>query len=388
MRSLLVGVVLGFSFAGVYILGYFTNDWISFSNNTGVLESFKLLDEIQDILNRHYLKQQPSYTELEYAAAQGMVAKLGDKYTFFIEPPIAQSESDGLAGIYGGIGVDIMKAEDGRILLYPFDNSPAQNMGVIDGDELVAVNSVEVSYELKQDALDQLLRGEVKNRNGVNLKLIRNSSAFELFIEFDVIEIPSMTWRILEQNNAIMYIQLLRFTDRTPDELTIALKEFKTLNLEAIVLDLRNNSGGLLQESVDVADMFLADGRIIIERRVNQEKIYQATDPIALPNEITLVVLINHNTASAAELVAAALQENNRAIVIGQNSYGKGTVQQIFPLSDGSSLHVTSAEWYTANDTSLEGVGLTPDIVMIADENGRDVELGEAIRVINSERNN
>ena len=101
-----------------------------------------------------------------------------------------------------------------------------------------------------------------------------------------------------------------------------------------------------------------------------------------------MVVLINHNTASAAELVAAALQENNRAIVIGQNSYGKGTVQQIFPLSDGSSLHVTSAEWYTANDTSLEGVGLTPDIVMIADENGRDVELGEAIRVINSDWNN
>ncbi|MFZ4825900.1 MAG: S41 family peptidase [Phototrophicaceae bacterium] len=345
--------------------------------------SFELLEEIQGILNRNYLREQPPTIELEYAAAQGMVAKLGDKYTFFIEPPVAQSESDGLAGVYGGIGVHVMKSEDGRILLYPFDDSPAQVANVRDGDELIEVNGVAVTYELKQDALDQLLRGEVKRGNGVNVKLIRNNVPVELFIEFGVIEIPSVVWRILDENDGMMYIQLSRFTDRTPDELKTALDEFKRLGLEAIILDLRNNSGGLLQESVDIADMFLIDGCIIIERKIADEKVYEATNPVEISTDIPMIVLINNNTASAAELVAAALQGNQRATVIGQNSFGKGTVQQIFPLSDGSSLHVTSAEWYTANDKSLEGIGLIPDVVMIPDENGRDVELGEAIRVLN-----
>jgi len=383
MRSLLVGVMFGFSFASVFILGYFTNDWVSMDRSLTSVASFELLEEIQGILNRNYLREQPPTIELEYAAAQGMVAKLGDKYTFFIEPPVAQSESDGLAGVYGGIGVHVMKSEDGRILLYPFDDSPAQVANVRDGDELIEVNGVAVTYELKQDALDQLLRGEVKRGNGVNVKLIRNNVPVELFIEFGVIEIPSVVWRILDENDGMMYIQLSRFTDRTPDELKTALDEFKRLGLEAIILDLRNNSGGLLQESVDIADMFLIDGCIIIERKIADEKVYEATNPVEISTDIPMIVLINNNTASAAELVAAALQGNQRATVIGQNSFGKGTVQQIFPLSDGSSLHVTSAEWYTANDKSLEGIGLIPDVVMIPDENGRDVELGEAIRVLN-----
>jgi carboxyl-terminal processing protease len=134
-----------------------------------------------------------------------MVARLEDKYTFFIEPPVAQSESDGLAGVYGGIGVNVMKSEDGRILLFPFNDSPAQLRGILEGDELVAVNDVEVTYEWKQDALDQLLRGEVKQGNGVKLKLIRNDNPIDLFIEFAIIEIPSVTWRMLrcEQQHSV-----------------------------------------------------------------------------------------------------------------------------------------------------------------------------------------
>lgn len=382
MRPFTVGITFGFSFATVFILGYFTNDWVSTNASTRP-SSFELLDEIQGILDRNYLRQQPSYTELEYAAAQGMVARLEDKYTFFIEPPVAQSESDGLAGVYGGIGVNVMKSEDGRILLFPFNDSPAQLRGILEGDELVAVNDVEVTYELKQDALDQLLRGEVKQGNGVKLKLIRNDNPIDLFIEFAIIEIPSVTWRISDVNNSILYVQVSRFTSRTPDELKTALGEFMERNLQAIILDLRNNSGGLLQESVDIADMFLTGGRIIIERNNTEEKIYGATNPVEISMDVPMVVLINNNTASAAELFAAALQANQRALVIGQTSFGKGTVQQIYSLSNGASVHVTSAEWFTSDDQTIEGVGLTPDVVMIPDENGRDVELGEAIRILN-----
>jgi carboxyl-terminal processing protease len=152
----------------------------------------------------------------------------------------------------------------------------------------------------------------------------------------------------------------------------------------ALVLDLRNNSGGLLQESVEVASQFISSGVIVYERDRKDEHPFDA-QPGGVATDLPLAVLVNPGTASAAELVAGAIQDRDRGILVGQTTFGKGSVQQIFRLSDDSSLHITSAEWFTPDRHTLEGAGLEPDIPMIPDVNGRDVELGEAVRYLQDE---
>jgi carboxyl-terminal processing protease len=153
-------------------------------------------------------------------------------------------------------------------------------------------------------------------------------------------------------------------------------------NIQGLILDLRNNSGGLLQESIDVASVFLDGGIVLYERTKSDERVFEATS-VGEVTDLPLVVIVNSGTASAAELVAGAIQDRERGILIGQTTYGKGTIQQIFSLTDGSSIHITSAEWLTPNMNALDGAGLNPDISMIPDENGRDVEIGEALRYLN-----
>jgi carboxyl-terminal processing protease len=309
-----------------------------------------------------------------------MLGSLNDSNTFFIDPPVAQSESDVLAGTYGGIGVSVSRDEAGNFVLFPFPDSPAYEAGLREADVIHAINGVEVDLSTQLDAVDQMLRGEVIEDNGVELTVRRGETLLTLFVKYSVINVPSVLWRTLDDER-VGYIQVLRFTSRTPQELDAALKDLKASNVAAFILDLRNNSGGLLQESIQVADEFLDGGVVLHEITNNSETSFEVEaggDAINQP----LVVLINNRTASAAELVAGAIQDRGRGILIGQVTFGKGTIQQIFPLSDASSIHVTSAEWLTPNRNELDGVGLTPDIVMIPDESGRDIEIGEALQHI------
>lgn len=386
-QSILMGSLLGLTLGIVFVLGFLFHDFLTFRSASAAddreMAPYSLLFEVQSLLDAHYLRTQPEPSMRDYAAVRGMLASLNDPYTFFVEPPVAQSESDALAGTYGGIGVQVHRSEDGRLELYPLPDSPALKAGIGAGDLLIAVNSRPVDQTIQQDTLDQMFRGEVKEGNGVLVTYIRlfDSSQAEVFVPFAVINIPSVTWRML--SNTIGYIQIQLFTGRTPDELAAALQEILKLGVKGIVLDLRNNSGGLLRESVLVASQFISDGVIVYEKRNNQETSLDA-EPGGKYTQGTLVVLVNKGTASAAELVAGAIRDRDRGILVGQTTYGKGSVQQIFRLADESSLHVTSAEWLTPSRRQIEGEGLEPDIVMIPDANGRDVELGEAIRIIES----
>jgi carboxyl-terminal processing protease len=344
---------------------------------------FSLTEEVQDLLDRVYLREQPDLSVREYGMVRGLLGVLNDPNTFFIEPPVAQSEADVLAGTYGGIGVQLNRSETGEFLMYPFDDGPAARVGIQDGAVLVAVNNRPITLSDHPDAVDQMLRGEVKDNNGVVIIVRQNDAEEEFFIAFDVIAVPSIMFRQLADDSRIGYIQIMRFTSRTPEELVQALQELNRAPVEAYILDLRNNTGGLLEESVRVADEFVDAGTIMIERSRTNEREYTANAG-GQGIEIPLVVLINNRTASAAELVAGAIRDSGRGILIGQRSYGKGTVQQIFTLSDGSSVHITAAEWLTPGRISLGGTGLIPNIEMIPDENGRDVEMGEAIRHIRS----
>lgn len=379
------GVLVGLGLLVVFLAGFFVRDVLAPVSPSLVLAdpspSYPLLSEVQDLLETHFLRDLPTQKELEYAAIRGLIGSLNDPYTLFIDPPVARSESDVLAGQYGGIGVQVLHAASGNFELYPFADGPAAQAGIEDGDVLLAIDDWVLEPSARLDVIDQAMRGEVGNGNGVTLHVRKRSTQEEVTydIEFAVIEVPSVIWRQLVEDERLGYLQILRFTSRTPDELQIALEQLNALDLDGWVLDLRNNAGGLLQESIEVADAFLDQGVILYEDSRTSESQFDAT-PGGLGLDVPLIVLVNHGTASAAELVAGALRDDGRATLIGQRTYGKGSVQLIFPLSDGSSLHITTAEWFTPSRTQLERNGLEPDISMIPAEDGRDVELEEAIR--------
>jgi carboxyl-terminal processing protease len=388
-RSILLGVVIGFGIGIVFAAGFFFRDAVSlavpaFSSASGT--DYPLLREVQALLDRHYLRQQPSFAVRQYSAVRGMLTTLSDPYTFFIDPPVAASESDALAGTYGGIGVQLQRNSDGELVLYPFVNSPASRAGIEDGNILRVIDGAPIDTDASLDAIDQMLRGEVREGNGVEITVdkVNTSDTLTVYIPFAVINVPSVIWRTLQEDAQIGYVQVLRFTSRTPEELQVGLGELRAKEITMLILDLRDNAGGLLQESIAVADEFMDTGVVVYERNNREEKSYDATAG-GMALDLPLAILVNERTASGAELVAGALQDSARGVLIGQSTFGKGTVQQIFPLSDRSSLHVTSAEWLTPNRQTLNESGLTPNISLIPDPSGRDVSLEEAIRYLHEQ---
>lgn len=388
-QSVLVGVWIGIGLAFAFGSGFLVSSFALpiTRNNDKNLNSpidYQLLTEVQALLEDVYLRDLPKPSVMEYNAIKGMLEALGDPVTFFIEPPVAQSESQALAGTYGGIGVQVQKVESGKFAIYPFVDSPALDAGFRDNDILLTINDVEVDINQSIDLIDQMLRGEVIDDNGVKIQVERQSEGtIEAFIKFEVINIPSIISRRVNEEAQIGYIQILRFTSRTPEELNTESSSLLEKGIAALIIDLRNNGGGFLQESIEVANEFLDTGIIVIEQTRDSKEVFTANTDGNLV-DMPLAILVNKDTASASELVAGALRDNGRGILIGQQTYGKGTVQYIFPLSDGSSIHITAAEWLTPNEQTIASQGLAPDIIMIPDESGRDVEFGEAVRYLKS----
>jgi C-terminal processing protease CtpA/Prc len=188
-QSIMLGLSFGISVSLAFVIGFLTSGFLGFSVTASPLPSdetngYLLLDEVQSLVDANYLREQPSQSEREYAAIRGMLGSLGDRYTFFVDPPVAQSESDVLAGTYGGVGIQIQRSEDGQLLLFPFDDSPAMIEGIIAGDELVAIDGDPITFEMRQDVLDQMLRGEVKDGNGVAIVVERTSDGGSEQFEF------------------------------------------------------------------------------------------------------------------------------------------------------------------------------------------------------------
>lgn len=321
---------------------------------------FDLFWEAWGHIETTYIGEVPSGRNLTYAAIQGALAGLNDPYSRFLEPVVRQEEIVSLSGNYGGIGVYVNRNEIGEAWLIPIPNNPAAEAGVEEGDILLEINSETVSGDLAVSQIDQLLRGEVGD--DLVLTLDRDGQIIEIEVEIGQILVPSVFARILPEAPQIGYIQLSRFSGETAGELEDAIVEFESNGVEGIILDLRGNGGGLLDASVEVADHFLDDGVILRqESRSEGEKLYNANSNSVAP-VIPTVVLIDAGTASAAEIVAGALQDRSRALLIGTKSYGKGSVQLVYDLSDGSSIHVTSARWFTPNGTQLDQQGLLPDV--------------------------
>lgn len=379
VRAIIQGMTIGLLGTLAFMAGFLYSD--RFFKPPVSQTSFDLVREADALFAEHFLYDMPEETVRIHGATQGLAASLNDPYTFFIEPKAAEVDTTNLAGKFGGIGAELKRDEQGRyVIARVYRDGPAEEAGVQADDIIVAVDGHQTDATApNMDALLAAIRGEIGTP--VVLTLQRGDETLDIEIVRAEVLIPSVYWRLTEANLHLGYIQIVRFTERTPDEVNQAIGELREQGARAYVLDVRNNGGGLVDSAVKVAGVFLDGGVILYERnRSDEEKVFNAPGSGAALDE-PLVILVNANTASASEILAGALQDRERATVIGQKTFGKGSVQLILALSDGSSVHVTTAEWYTPDRHRIEEDGLTPDIDVQPVE-GTDAELAAAVELL------
>lgn len=344
---------------------------------------FSIFWEAWRLVEKNFYTELPAPRTMTYAALRGALSALNDPYTIFVEPQPRQLEKDDLHGSFGGIGVWLSQAQDGSFVLSPMRDSPAIRAGIQDGDVLLRVDSVTITSEMSPGDIQVLIRGPVGSEVQLTIRHEGAPETLVITIVREEIVTPSVTWRMVEGQPDVGYIKIARFTERTPAELKEAIADLQNQGMARLILDLRDNGGGLLTEATQVASQFLDKGVVLYERRRDaEEKSYQVQGN-GVARDVPLVVLVNGGTASASEIVAGALQDHERGPLIGERTFGKGSVQFIYDLSDGSSLHVTSAQWFTPNQHQINEQGLTPDIeVALTDEDkaqGRDPQLDRAV---------
>ena len=336
-------------------------------------------------VEQHFYGQLPSPRERTYGAIRETLGLLDDPYTVFVEPQFHELEQDQMRGSYGGIGVTLWRDAEGHTVMSPYADSPAERAGVCEGDILLAVDAEVVTDETTVDDVRAWLHGEVSTP--VTLTISRPPTPpFDLIIVREEIQVPSVTWRVLDQASDIGYIHVQGFTEKTGDETLNALRELRQAETSSLILDLRDNSGGLIDPAIATASQLLGDGIVLYElNRDGQERAFQVQSG-GVSTDVSLAVLINGGTASAAEIVAGALQDHVRAPLIGEPTFGKGAVQLIYDLSDGSSLHVTCAVWLTPNRHQIQGRGLTPDVYVPRGDGLQDEQLDRAVTWLQSQR--
>lgn len=348
---------------------------------------FGLFWEVWGIVEDKFYGDLPADSQTTYGAIRGALAALDDPYTVFVEPQPRALERAELEGQFGGIGAYIFRDEAGNVLLTPIVDSPAEKAGVQKDDMLIRVNDTPITPDMSGDDVVLLVRGEVGTIVKITVTRAGIADPITLEIERAIIPNPSVTWRILDEDATIGYIQLRIFSGNTAKELARAIRELEAAGATRYILDLRGNGGGLLDAAVDVASAFLPKGLVLTENRRNANpQLYYVKPTAPKLLDTPLVVLIDNGTASASEIVAGALQDHRRATLIGERTYGKGSVQLVYDLSDTSSLHVTVARWLTPNGHSIDGEGLSPDVEILFSEddhaNGRDPQFLKAIEFL------
>jgi carboxyl-terminal processing protease len=356
-----------------------------FVNNDEV--NFALFWDVWESLEYRYYKQPLSDQELFYGAVKGMVSAVGDPYTVFFDPTEAQSFYESLEGKFEGIGAEIGIKDATLTIIAPLAGSPAERAGLLAGDKVLAIDGTG-SENFTLDQAVQKIRGPKGTK--VELTIVHkegeNDSPIKVEITRDEIVLNTVEWRMEGTAKDIAYIGLFSFNEDTVKAFDKAVGQVLKKQPRAIILDLRSNPGGLLTGAIDIASFWIDDGPIVKERKSGKEgTVYNASMPSLLKSYKT-VVLVDEGSASASEIVAGALQDYNKAVIVGEKTYGKGSVQDYSILGDSSALKITIAEWLTPKDRSINNEGITPDVEVkrtLEDYNSnRDPQLEKAIELL------
>jgi carboxyl-terminal processing protease len=336
------------------------------------------------LVHQNYVDQPVDNTKLVQGAISGMMNALGDPHTGYSTPLETTDLNNALQGAYDGIGAYVDTKGAYLTITSTIPGYPAEKAGLQSGDQIIAVDGQDVTG---MDP-DLVRMTKVMGPAGTDVQLMVQRTGVDKPLEFTItrvhIVIPSVTSKMLDNN--IAYIQVTMFGDTTASDFHNQLSQLMAQNPSGIILDLRDNGGGYLDAGIAVASEFIDHGVIVTEQNADGTKTPHDATPGGLATTIPLVVLVNGNTASASEIVAGAIQDDGRSKLVGELTYGKGSVQNYFPLSDGGLARITIAKWLTPNGRTIDKIGLTPDVVVPMTQDdinaGKDPQLDAAVQLL------
>ena len=331
------------------------------ANDENIYDKIDLFGEVLDKINKEYVEE-INQSEAMDAAINGVLQSL-DPYSAYMSPETFKEMETETSGKFGGLGIEVGMEFGVVKVITPMDGSPAEKEGVKAGDYIVKINGIQVQGKTLSEAVE-LMRGPVGSTLEITIRRKGVKKALVFEITREIIEVKSVKSKIID--DSVGYIRLTAFNENSSNQIKNKIKKFKKNKINKYILDLRNNPGGLLSQAVKISDFFLNNGEIVStkSRKSSENRKYFAKKGDIIDGE-TLVVLINYGSASASEIVAGALKDHKRAIVIGNNSYGKGSVQSIMPLKNKGAIRLTISKYYLPSGKSISGTGIIPDIEIV-----------------------
>ena len=334
----------------------------SFSENSDIYKKIDLFGEVLEKINKEYVDEVDQSKSMD-AAINGLLQSL-DPYSAYMTPESFEGMQTETSGEFGGLGIEVGMEAGVIKVISPIDNTPASKAGLKAGDYIVKINNVQVQGKSLMEAVD-LMRGPVGSSIEITVRRRGVKKALIFNITREIIEVQSVKSELIDNN--IGYIRLTSFNENSSEQIKEKVNKLnKNKDLKGYILDLRNNPGGLLSQAIKISDFFLENGEIVStkSRKVSENRKWFAKKG-DITNGKTLIILINYGSASASEIVAGALKDHKRAIILGENSYGKGSVQSIIPLKNRGAIRLTIAKYYLPSGKSISEVGVTPDIEVI-----------------------
>ena len=335
---------------------------ISHSDNAEIYKKIDIFGEVLDKINKEYVGEVDQSKSMD-AAINGLLQSL-DPYSAYMTPESFEGMQTETSGEFGGLGIEVGMEAGVVKVISPIDNTPASKAGLKAGDYIVKINNVQVQGKSLMEAVD-LMRGPVGSSIEITVRRRGVKKALIFNITREIIQVQSVKSELIDNN--IGYIRLTSFNENSSEQIKKKINKLnKNKDLKGYILDLRNNPGGLLSQAIKISDFFLENGEIVStkSRKISENRKWFAKKG-DLTNGKALIVLINYGSASASEIVAGALKDHKRAIILGENSYGKGSVQSIIPLKNRGAIRLTIAKYYLPSGKSISEVGVTPDIEVI-----------------------
>ncbi len=356
------------------------------SSENDIYKKIDLFGEVLEKINNEYVDE-INQSESMDSAINGLLQSL-DPYSSYMSPEIFNEMQTETSGEFGGLGIEVSMESGVVKVISPIDDTPASKAGIKAGDYIVKINDIQVQGKSLSEAVD-LMRGPVGSGIELTIRRSGEKKAITFNITREIIQIQSVKSELLEKN--IGYIRLTSFNDNSGEQIKKKIKELeKNKEVKAYILDLRNNPGGLLSQAIKITDFFLDNGEIVSTK---SRKAFENRKWFAKKGDLTkgktLIVLINYGSASASEIVAGALKDHKRAILLGESSYGKGSVQSIIPLKNDGAIRLTVAKYYLPSGKSISEVGVSPDIEIYEDSESfrikteTDNQLKYAIKLLN-----
>jgi len=358
----------------------------SFSENESLYKKLDLFGEVLEKINKEYVDE-VNQSEGMDAAINGLLQSL-DPYSAYMTPDSFEGMQTETSGKFGGLGIEVGMEAGVVKVISPIDNSPASTAGLKAGDYIVKINDIQVQGKSLMEAVD-LMRGPVGSSIEITVRRRGKKKALIFNITREIIQVQSVKSELIDQN--IGYIRLTSFNENSSKQIKEEVKKLSSnKDLKGYILDLRNNPGGLLSQAIKISDFFLESGEIVStkSRKISENRKWFAQKGDIIDGK-TLIVLINYGSASASEIVAGALKDHKRAIVLGENSYGKGSVQSIIPLKNKGAIRLTIAKYYLPSGKSISEIGVTPDIEITEESeefkfnSETDNQLNFAIKLLN-----